>query len=119
MSVMFHPEFASDIRRFESDYKNISPALAERFRAELDKAIEAIKRSPQRAGHFLKTPSGAVRLFRRRNLQSFPFFVLYGLYEDRLIFGSVIPSRSDPVKKEISALRQAHYKPQGHLQWHH
>ncbi len=27
----------------------------------------------------------------------FPFFVLYGVSEDSLIFGSVIPSRSDPL----------------------
>jgi len=35
--------------------------------------------------------------FRRRNLRAFPHFVLYGLFDDRLIFGSVIASRSDPL----------------------
>jgi hypothetical protein len=35
--------------------------------------------------------------FRRRSLRAFPFFVLYGTTSDSLIFGSVIPSRSDPL----------------------
>jgi len=34
---------------------------------------------------------------RRRNLRGFPFFVLYGVLGDRLLFGAVIPSRSDPL----------------------
>ena len=38
-----------------------------------------------------------VREVRRRNLEVFPFFVLYGLTEDCLIFGSVIPSALDPL----------------------
>jgi hypothetical protein len=36
-----------------------------------------------------------VRELRRRNLRAFPFFVLYGVTDDRLILGAVIPSRSD------------------------
>ena len=35
--------------------------------------------------------------FRRRNLRAFPFFILYGVTADTVIFGSVIPSRSDPL----------------------
>jgi hypothetical protein len=34
---------------------------------------------------------------RRRNLGTFPFFVLYGLSDDVLVFRSVIPSASDPL----------------------
>ena len=60
-------------------------------------AVETVKRSPASAGHFLNLASPATCQIRRRNLRSFPFFVLYGLTEDRLIFGSVIPSRSDPL----------------------
>jgi hypothetical protein len=71
--------------------------LAARFRNELEEALDAIKASPQSAGHFLQTGSKVVREFRRRNLRAFPFFVLYGVTEDSLIFGSVILSRSDPL----------------------
>jgi hypothetical protein len=97
MNVVFHPEFPKDIRKFEVDYKAISNALGERFRKEVLEAIDAIKSSPQGAGHYLQTGSQVVRDFRRRNLRAFPFFILYGLTEDTLIFGSVIPSRSDPL----------------------
>jgi hypothetical protein len=30
-------------------------------------------------------------------LRAFPFFILYGLADESLIFGLVIPSRSDPL----------------------
>jgi hypothetical protein len=71
--------------------------LALRFRTELTDAFEAIQASPQSAGHFVQTGSLVVPEFRRRNLRAFPFFILYGLTDESLIFGSVIPSRSDPL----------------------
>jgi len=97
MRVVYHPDFPKDIRKFEADYKAISDGLGTRFRREVLDGIEAIKASPQSAGHYLQTGSNVVREFRRRNLFAFPFFILYGLVEDMLIFGSVIPSRSDPL----------------------
>lgn len=97
MTVIFHPEFPNDIRKFEAGYLQISSALAARFRAEVYSAVEAIKAAPTRAGHFLNTGASIVPEFRRRNLKAFPFFVLYGIADERLIFGSVIPSRSDPL----------------------
>ena len=97
MRVIFHPEFPKDIRKFEADYTSISDGLAARFRQEIDEAVEAIKASPGGAGHFLNLGSSVVTELRRRNVRAFPFFVLYGVIGDRLIFGSVIPSRSDPL----------------------
>ena len=97
MTVIFHPEFPKDIRRFEAGYQHISTGLAIRFRAEVDSALDAIKVSPTSAGHFLNTGSSIVREFRRRNLKAFPLFILYGIANERLIFGSVIASRSDPL----------------------
>jgi hypothetical protein len=97
MRVIFHPEFSEDIRRFETDYAEISDGLALRFRNEVYQTIDAIKSSPTSAGHFLNFGSFVVPELRRRNLKSFPFFVLYGFTVDRLLFGSIIPSRSDPL----------------------
>jgi hypothetical protein len=97
MTVSYHPEFPQDIKKYEAQYGEISAALGLRFRAEVDKAIEQIKSSPSSAGHFLNTGSKIVKEVRRRNLASFPFFVLYGLSEDVLVFRSVIPSSSDPL----------------------
>ncbi len=97
MRVVFHPEFPADQRKFEADYAAISAGLAKRFRSEIDDAIEAVKASPLGAGHFLSTGSNLVPDYRRRNLPGFPFFVLYGVAGDTVIFGSIIATRSDPL----------------------
>jgi hypothetical protein len=97
MRVLFHPEFPKDIRKFARDYQAISEGLSVRFRREIDEALEAIKASPQSAGHFLQTGPKLVKAFRRRNLQAFPFFILYGITEDSVVVGSLIPSRTDPL----------------------
>jgi hypothetical protein len=76
MRVLFHPDFPKDVRRFGADYAAVSPGLAARFRQEVDLAVEAVRTSPASAGHFLNLGSVVVRHFRRRNLRSFPFFVL-------------------------------------------
>ncbi len=97
MRVLYHPDFPQDIRKFEAEYARVSTGLAARFRAEVDGALGAIKAAPEAAGHFLQTGSRTVRDCRRRNLRAFPFFVLYGIHDDQLIIGSLIPSRSDPL----------------------
>ncbi len=97
MTVLYHPEFARDIQRFATKYADISPELGVRFRHEVDAALVAVKANPTGAGLFIYTGSLILREVRRRNLEIFPFFVLYGLADDRLVFGSVIPSASDPL----------------------
>ena len=97
MKVVFHPEFPVDQRQFEAGYAEISPGLALRFRREIDEAVDAIKASPSGAGHFVKTGAFLVSEFRRRNLEAFPCFILDGWTGELLIFGSLIPSRSDPL----------------------
>lgn len=98
MRILFHPEFPVDVRRHAAGYEEISLGLGLRFRREVDEAVIAIKVAPTAAGHFLNLGSAIVPEIRRRNLEAFPFFVLYGLTPDeRLIFGSVIASRSDPL----------------------
>jgi hypothetical protein len=97
MTFSYHPEFPRDIKKYEGQYRQISGALGLRFRTEVEKAIEAIKSSPGAAGHFLNTGSQIVKEVRRRNLTSFPFFVLYGVSDDVLVFRSVIPSAADPL----------------------
>lgn len=99
MTVLFHPEFPVDVRRHAADYDEISPGLGLRFRREIDDAVAAITASSSAAGHFLKLGSVIVPDIRRRNLDAFPLFMLYGdTTDERLIFGSVIASRSEPLK---------------------
>src|SRR5690606_16231231 len=71
MRVRFHPGFPHDQRRFEADCATISAGLAARFRAV------------ERAGVPASQPD---RL---------SVFVLYGYAADSLIFGAIIPTRSD------------------------
>jgi hypothetical protein len=97
MRVIYHPEFPKDIKRFEAQYREVSERLAARFRRALDDAIERIKASPGSAGHFVHTGSQIVKEARRCNLSSFPFFILYAVAGDLLVFRSVIPTASDPL----------------------
>lgn len=97
MKVSYHPEFAQDVLRFAGQYGAISSRLESRFRIEVDEALGRIKAGPTAAGHFLNTGSSIVADVRRRNLVSFPYFVLYGLHADLMVFGAIIPSASDPL----------------------
>jgi hypothetical protein len=76
MRVIFHPEFSGDLRRFKAQYSEVSNALGLRFQNEVLQAIDAIKSSPESAGHFLIMGSSSVSGLRRKNLRAFPFFVL-------------------------------------------
>ena len=97
MRVAYHPDFPKDIKRFEAQYLAVSERLALRFRAAVDDAIELIKASPASAGHFVNTGSRIVKEVRRRNLSSFPVFILYAVSGDLLVFRSLIASASDPL----------------------
>jgi hypothetical protein len=97
MRVSYHPGFPKDIKWFEVQYLEVSEPLALRFRATVDDAIEKIKASPTSAGHFVNTGSRIVKEVRRRNLSSFPAFILYGVSGDMLVFRSLIASASDPL----------------------
>ena len=98
MRVLYHPDFPGDVRHHAARYGEVSARLEVRFRSEVDDTITTIKASPTGVGHFLKTGAKIVCEIRRRNLVSFPFFILYGVHDDLLISGSVIASRSDPLK---------------------
>ena len=52
---------------------------------------------PTAAGHFVNTGSAIVKEVRRRNLVSFPQFVIYGAHDDLLVIGALIPSASAPL----------------------
>jgi hypothetical protein len=97
MKILFHPDFPTDQRKFQAEYAEISVGLAARFQREIDETIAAVSAAPAAAGHFVNTGSKLVPEFRRRNLNAFPFFVLYGWAAELLIFGAIIPTRSDPL----------------------
>ena len=48
MRLVFHPEFATDVKRFRDQYAQISQSLATRFRREIYAAVEIIELSPTR-----------------------------------------------------------------------
>jgi len=86
MTVVYHPEFPQDVKKIQAQYREVSAQLGVRFRTEVDMAVGLIKASPSSAGHFLNTGSQIVKEVRRRNLKSFPFFVLYGVSGIRWCF---------------------------------
>jgi len=50
MRVLYHPEFANEIRKFEARYAEVSSQPGERFCEEVDHSVEVIKSSPTSAG---------------------------------------------------------------------
>jgi hypothetical protein len=99
MNFPYHPGFATDVLRFAGQYAAISSRLESRFRMEVDPAMGRIKAEPTAAGHFLNTGSTIVADVRRRNLVSFPRFVLYGPHAGLLVVGALIPTASDPLTR--------------------
>ena len=97
MRVFYHPDFSKDLLRFGKQYGDISAALKNRFRTEVGDALAAIKTNPTSAGHSVEIEKQFSAQLRRRNLRKFPFFVLYAFDGERLVFGAVLPSRSDPL----------------------
>ena len=97
MKVLFHPDFPRDQRKFQAGYAEISAGLAAQFQAEIERALAAVKAAPTGAGHFVNTGAAIAVEYRRRNLHAFPFFVLYGCSADAVIFGAIVPTRSDPL----------------------
>lgn len=97
MRAVYHPDFPKDIKRVEAQYREGSERLALRFRAAVDHSLQQIAASPGSAGHFVNTGSRIVKEVRRRNLSLFPFFILYGVSGDMLVFRSLIASASDPL----------------------
>lgn len=97
MKVVYHPDFPKDIRRYRERYGEVSVRLGSRFANEIDEGIERIKSGPSSTGHFLNTGSTIIKEFRRVNLPNFPFFILYGIHDDEIIVGSLIPTASDPL----------------------
>ena len=97
MKVIYHPDFPKNIKRSEAQDREVSEPLASRFRGAVDDAIGRTKTSPGSVGHFVNTGSRVVKEVRRCNLSSFPFFILYAVAGDMLVFRSVIPTASDPL----------------------
>jgi len=71
MTVLYHPDFAKDIRKFEAQYLEISTGLAERFPPGGVCRLRRDQAAPEAAGHFLQTGSRVIHEFRRRNLHAF------------------------------------------------
>ena len=46
---------------------------------------------------FANSKLSTLTTLRRRNLKVFPYFILYGVTVDMLVFASLIASASDPI----------------------
>lgn len=97
MNLVYHPEFPRDVKRYRDKYAAISTRLGSRFSEEIVQTLDLIRSHPTSEGHFVNTGSVVKIEFRRANLRSFPFFILYGIEADRVIVGSLIPAKSAPL----------------------
>ena len=70
MEFLFHPLVGREARKIEREYRDVSDHLADRFWIELNEGIDDVFEHPERH-HF--DSSG----YRRRNLQKFPFHILF------------------------------------------
>jgi toxin ParE1/3/4 len=70
MQIEVHPRAIVDARQSRRWYERRSPATANRFVEELDRAIKEIVAAPQRWPNYLH----GTRIFR---LRKFPFIVVY------------------------------------------
>jgi len=96
MRIVTDRQFSVEKRRLRRDYEEKSGWAAERFKREINAALEAIEAAPTAAGHFFFYGSRTSVSYRRRNLKKFPFFIAY-TYENKVLrFLAILPSRSNP-----------------------
>lgn len=72
MRLDYHPAVQADFNEALDYYEAAGAHLADRFEAEFNAAIAAIKAAPRRFPFYLQHPT-----FRRVHLKNFPFVVLY------------------------------------------
>jgi len=96
MNFNVHPAFEHDLRRFEGEYALVYAELGLRFHREVVESLLAIQTGPNYAGHLIKIKSEIIAQARRRNLHSFPFFVLYGMRGDAILITSLVHGKSNP-----------------------
>lgn len=87
--VVFSAAAQAEVREASRFYAERSPALAERFSAELDAAISRIAGSPT------TWPMVSPRL-RRYVLRRFPYIVLFRPDRDAVLVAAVAHQRQDP-----------------------
>jgi toxin ParE1/3/4 len=79
MEIRFHRLAAREFREARSWYERRRPGLGDRFRAEVDRAVEQIAAAPDR-------PSPFRVWYRRLRIRRFPYTLYYRIYDDRIAF---------------------------------
>jgi hypothetical protein len=97
MKALVHPAFDDDLRQYAREYAKVYQALGRRFEKEAREALISIKNGPNHAGHPIQGHKTSIRNIRRRNLASFPFFMLYSSFDDVIFIASLIAGRTDPL----------------------
>lgn len=89
LPIEFHPEAIVEAREARDWYAERSEAAAERFMDELDVAIGAIQRSPERMAPYLHST-------RRYLLKRFPYIVVFRVIDEMIQIVAVAHGRRTP-----------------------
>lgn len=74
--IRIHPAAAAEARAARLRYAERDPAVARRFLAEYDRALERIRDHPERWPLYPHVPGG----FRWRRFRRFPYAMIYELF---------------------------------------
>ena len=88
-AVEVHPLAADEAEAAERWYRDRNETAATRFRRELDRVVELIAERPEAAPPYVGNT-------RRFLLRSFPFFVVYRVYNDHVEVVAVAHARRRP-----------------------
>jgi len=97
MKLVIDKRVTTRTRHVSRDYaRTASEEVAHRFRNAVDEAIWAIARAPAAAGHLIHYPPDPKVAYRRRNLRTFPFFIIYSHEPKQITLLWLRASRSNP-----------------------
>ena len=89
MKIELHPAAEAEAREAFVRYRERDTAVASRFIAALDKAIERVEDNPERWPEYLH---GTQRLLVRR----FPFAIIYRVIEQRVLVVAIAHQKRRP-----------------------
>lgn len=88
-AIQFLPEAVDDVREAALFYQGRVSGLGSRFRKELNAVLQTIALNPL----IKRERSGG---YRRANMPSFPFYIVFILEDDKIIIVSVAHSSRNP-----------------------
>jgi len=87
--IYVHPQAIAETQAAVQWYRERSPAAADAFLAELDRAVKKIAENPETFPHYLQGT-------RRNLLKRFPFYLVYRQVAEKIEIVAVVHGRRKP-----------------------